>query len=134
MEVCRCNNNYWWDTPKLQCRMYGCRFVHALKDCPQMKVAVYVHPAFELYAEHQLHTTMRCSACAGGCVGESYTRDDDDSGCRMCEHCDLSCWCDQREWIGGDEQGSVDDDDDKTVWSESEDSGLEQDELSLVIV
>lgn len=47
--------------------------------------------------------------------------------CRMCEHCDLTCWCDQREWIGtdsyvpigGGEQGS-DDDDERTVVAQSD--------------
>lgn len=114
--------------------MYGCYSIHALKDCPQMKVAVYVHSSFDLDAVHSLYTSMRCSACAGGCVGDPYLRDDDDNvvefddrDCRMCEHCDLSCWCDQREWI---DIVSDDDSDSETV-AESEESE-ESEELNTV--
>jgi hypothetical protein len=91
-----------------------------------MKVAVCLHPAFDLQADHQLYTRMSWRACEGRCVGDPYVRDDDDNvvdfddeDSRMCPHCSLTCWCDQREWAETDLHVS-DEGDEQVVDSEDE--------------
>ena len=90
--------------------MYGCHDIHALKDCPAMKVVVYIHPSFDLFAETRLNTLMHCAECSCG-LNDPYIWElegsnievDGESMSKKCLHCQQTCWCTKREWIGNDE-------------------------------
>src|SRR5579859_998945 len=100
MEVCRCVNEYWYSIPSLifGCRMYGCHDIHALKDCPAMKVVVYIHPSFDLFAETRLNTLMHCAECSCG-LNDPYIWElegsnievDGESMSKKCLHCQQTC-------------------------------------------
>jgi hypothetical protein len=111
MEVCRCFRECWDEVPQDVCYMYGCSERHALKDCPQMKIVVSLHPEFDLDAEHPLRTQMVCTACNGFCVGDPFVYDgagENVVGYEVgffCDHCRGVCWCDQRVWVSSEERG-----------------------------
>lgn len=75
-----------------------------------MQAAIRVHPAFDPKGHRQLNSLIKCERCE--CTkGDGYVWDDDenvidvDHEFSICGHCDGSCWCEDRRWIGGDEYG-----------------------------
>ena len=99
-------------------RAFGCDVVvssttrcdgsHALKDCVKIRAAVWKHPAFDLEGDSPLNSFIGCERCecTGGDgyiwdgEGENVTEIDHDSS--ICGHCDGTCWCGQRYWVGGE--------------------------------
>lgn len=117
LEVCRCCNELWDTSVAVDgCPMigFGCGESHALKDCVRIQAAVRIHPAFDLQADTQLKSFIGCARCE--CTrGDGYIWDEDgeniidvDHNFSSCGHCNGSCWCDQRYWVGGEGYFDID--------------------------
>lgn len=107
LEVCRCFNELW-DTPVESggCLMtgFGCDEHHALKECMKIRAAVWKHPTFDLNAGTQLESSIECLRCECTGCGDSDDENvvDVDEESPICGHCDGTCWCEQRYWVGGE--------------------------------
>lgn len=107
LEVCRSCNDVWYTSSCLM-RAFGCDGNHALKDCVKVCAAVWKHPAFDLQGDSPLNSFIGCGRCE--CTGgDGYIYDGDgdnivdlDHDSSICGHCDGTCWCGQRYWVGGE--------------------------------
>jgi hypothetical protein len=83
---------------------FGCSEIHALKDCSMIKAAVVQHPSFDVDRTRPLASDVSCGRCE--CLHDNDYADDSDYP--VCDHCEGSCWCEQRYWDGPVERGRFD--------------------------